>query len=52
LGLPVGATINCADNTGGKNLHIVSVYGIKVTDYMDVDLLVQLPGWRPLGILS
>jgi len=29
LGLPVGATINCADNTGGKNLHIVSVYGIK-----------------------
>merc|ERR1719487_37187 len=25
LGLPVGATINCADNTGGKNIHIISV---------------------------
>ena len=29
LGLPVGAVINCADNTGGKNLYIVSVVGIK-----------------------
>lgn len=28
LGLPVGACINCADNTGGKNLYIISVYGI------------------------
>jgi large subunit ribosomal protein L23e len=25
----VGACINCADNTGGKNLYIISVYGIK-----------------------
>ncbi|KAI0221525.1 60S ribosomal protein L23 [Lamellibrachia satsuma] len=29
LGLPVGAVINCADNTGGKNLFVISVYGIK-----------------------
>ena len=26
-GLPVGATINCADNTGAKNLHIIAVKG-------------------------
>lgn len=25
----MGACINCADNTGGKNLFIISVYGIK-----------------------
>ena len=24
LGLPVGAVINCADNTGAKNLYIVA----------------------------
>jgi large subunit ribosomal protein L23e len=29
LGLPVAAVINCADNTGAKNLHIISVGGIK-----------------------
>ena len=28
LGLPMGATINCADNTGAKNLYIVAVKGI------------------------
>ncbi|KAJ9052887.1 60S ribosomal protein L23 [Entomophthora muscae] len=28
LGLPVAATINCADNSGAKNLYIISVYGI------------------------
>ncbi|XP_030828824.1 60S ribosomal protein L23 [Strongylocentrotus purpuratus] len=28
LGLPVGAVINCADNTGGKNLYIIAVSGI------------------------
>ena len=28
LGLPMGATINCADNTGAKNLFIVAVKGI------------------------
>ena len=27
LGLPVGAVINCADNTGAKNLFIISVKG-------------------------
>merc|ERR1712091_319450 len=27
LGLPVAATINCADNTGAKNLHIIAVKG-------------------------
>ncbi|ESN97045.1 hypothetical protein HELRODRAFT_85890 [Helobdella robusta] len=27
--LPVGAVINCADNTGAKNLYIISVHGIK-----------------------
>merc|ERR1712178_321417 len=29
LGLNVGAVMNCADNTGAKNLYIVSVKGIK-----------------------
>ena len=29
LGLPVGAVINCADNTGAKNLYIISVKRIK-----------------------
>nr|XP_034380498.1 60S ribosomal protein L23-like [Arvicanthis niloticus] len=29
LRLPVGAVINCADNTGAKNLYIISVKGIK-----------------------
>lgn len=28
LGLPVGAVINCADNSGAKNLYIISVCGI------------------------
>ena len=28
-GLPVAATINCCDNTGAKNLMIISVMGIK-----------------------
>ena len=28
-GLPVGALINCADNTGAKNLYIISVHGIR-----------------------
>lgn len=27
LGLPVGAVINCADNSGAKNLYIISVKG-------------------------
>ncbi|GMP96953.1 hypothetical protein CsSME_00045379 [Camellia sinensis var. sinensis] len=29
LGLPVAATVNCADNTGAKNLYIISVKCIK-----------------------
>lgn len=29
LGLPVGAVINCADNTGAKNLFVIAVQGIK-----------------------
>lgn len=29
LGLPVSAVINCADNTGAKNLYIISVTKIK-----------------------
>merc|ERR1712110_107964 len=29
LGLPVGAVINCADNTGAKNLYIIAVGGIR-----------------------
>jgi large subunit ribosomal protein L23e len=28
LGLPVGAVVNCADNTGAKNIYIISVKGI------------------------
>lgn len=29
LALPVGAIMNCADNTGGKNLYIIAVKGIR-----------------------
>merc|ERR1712146_290376 len=29
LAMPVAAVMNCADNSGAKNLYIVSVYGIK-----------------------
>ena len=29
LGLCVGSVMNCADNTGAKNLYIISVKGIK-----------------------
>ncbi|KRZ16138.1 60S ribosomal protein L23 [Trichinella zimbabwensis] len=29
LGLPVGAVINCADNSGAKNLYVIAVYGIR-----------------------
>lgn len=29
LALPVGAVINCADNTGAKNLFVIAVSGIK-----------------------
>ena len=28
LGLPVAAVMNCADNSGAKNLYVVSVFGI------------------------
>merc|ERR1719411_1449869 len=28
LACPVGAVMNCADNTGGKNLYVIAVYGI------------------------
>ncbi|RXH72946.1 hypothetical protein DVH24_012630 [Malus domestica] len=28
LGIPVAATVNCADNTGAKNLYIIPVKGI------------------------
>jgi len=28
LGLPNGAVMNCADNTGAKNLYIIAVSGI------------------------
>ncbi|CAI9105861.1 OLC1v1004878C1 [Oldenlandia corymbosa var. corymbosa] len=31
LGLPVVATVNCADKTGVKNLYIISVKGMKGT---------------------
>ncbi|ORZ31251.1 60S ribosomal protein L23 [Catenaria anguillulae PL171] len=29
LGLPVGAVMNCADNSGAKNLYVISVKGTK-----------------------
>nr|ABX44825.1 putative 60S ribosomal protein RPL23 [Flustra foliacea] len=29
LGLPVGAVMNCADNSGAKNLYIIAVFGVK-----------------------
>ncbi|KAI9743483.1 MAG: hypothetical protein M1818_002796 [Claussenomyces sp. TS43310] len=28
LGLPVGAVMNCCDNSGARNLYIISVKGI------------------------
>jgi len=28
LALPVAAVMNCADNTGGKNLYVISVCGV------------------------
>jgi len=28
LGLPVGASMNCADNTGAKDLYVISVKGV------------------------
>ena len=28
LGLPNAAVMNCADNTGAKNLYIIAVFGI------------------------
>lgn len=28
-GIPVGASINCADNTGAKRLELISVFGYK-----------------------
>ena len=29
LALPTQAVMNCADNTGAKNLYVVAVYGVK-----------------------
>ena len=29
LGLPVGAVMNCADNSGAKNLYVIAVHRIK-----------------------
>jgi large subunit ribosomal protein L23e len=29
LGLPVGAVLNCADNSGAKNLYVIAVRNIK-----------------------
>lgn len=29
LGLPVGAIVNCADNSGAKNLYVIAVHKIK-----------------------
>jgi len=29
LGMPVGAVMNCADNTGAKNLYVIAVKGIR-----------------------
>ena len=29
LALPVGAVMNCADNTGAKNLYVIAVKGIR-----------------------
>lgn len=29
LGLPVGAVVNCADNSGAKNLYVIAVKGVQ-----------------------
>ena len=42
VGLPVAAVMNCADNTGAKNLYIISVCGWG-------SRLNKLPTRRPLA---
>lgn len=29
MAMPVGAVMNCADNTGAKNLYVIAVKGIR-----------------------
>ncbi|KAL3310324.1 60S ribosomal protein L23 [Cichlidogyrus casuarinus] len=29
LALPVGAIMNCADNTGARNLYVIAVFGVR-----------------------
>ena len=47
LGLPVGALINCADNTGAKNIYIIAVkVRNKLADLVFQELLLLLPAGR------
>uniref|UniRef100_A0A8C6HTG3 Large ribosomal subunit protein uL14 n=1 Tax=Mus spicilegus TaxID=10103 RepID=A0A8C6HTG3_MUSSI len=41
LGLPVGVLINCADNTGVKNLYAISVKGIKGREKVRPAVVIQ-----------
>ncbi|GMP51358.1 hypothetical protein CsSME_00017619 [Camellia sinensis var. sinensis] len=44
LGLPVAATVNCADNTGAKNLYIISVKCIKGRPLLESSALARGEG--------
>ena len=48
LGLPVAACVNCADNSGAKNLYILSVAGIKGCNQSLFGQLTQ-KFWRGAG---
>ena len=62
MGLAQGALINCADNTGAKNLFIISAFGIKgrlsrlphasAGDMVLVSVKKGKPELRKKGILS
>ena len=42
LACPVGAVMNCADNTGGKNLYVIAVYGIRGRLNRQVEAIIRL----------
>ena len=45
LACPVGAVMNCADNTGGKNLYVIAVYGIRGRLNRQVEAMVSSILW-------
>ena len=45
LACPVGAVMNCADNTGGKNLYVIAVYGIRGRLNRQVEAMISSILW-------